>query len=329
MSNQFAIIYKEEIALLRECKSVTKSVYMALSYHFKTEENAGLRTRFCCPSYDVISDITGYSKGSIKRAMRELKDKKILTTKKRMGASSLIYVEYKIDTQEGTHVKPSEGTHVKPSMGSHVKPSEGSTVEPTKGSHVEPTINNKVNNKELTTNINKLILTDKQKEIINKFSSYFGWKGKGYIEDLEKVLPVDCADYLTDELMLIGAHNLRRRNENKGFWTGNYVITAISRWIQNGKGKSKKPNIHTSMLVEEVHEKILQSKKPVQTKTEEPPKTTICKEGQEDFDFMVSYSLKQYQSHPSLLNRDQLVNLRESNYCHDLHKQTIKQAIGE
>ena len=329
MSNQFAIIYKEEIALLRGCKSVTKSVYMALSYHFKTEEKEGVRTRFCCPSYDVISDITGYSKGSIKRAIRELKDQKILTTKKRMGASSLIYVEYKIDTQEGTHVKPSEGTHVKPSMGSHVKPSEGSTVEPTKGTHVKPTINNKVNNKELTANINKLILTDKQKEIINKFSSYFGWKGKNYIEDLEKVLPADCSDYLTDELMLIGAYNIKRQKEGKGAWTGNYIVTGISRWIEGGKGKSSKPNIHISMLVEEVHEKILQSKKPKQPKTEETPKTTITKEGQEDFDFMVAYSIKQYQRHPSLLNRDQLVNLRESNYCHNLHKQTIKQAIGE
>ena len=156
----------------------------------------------------MISDITGYSKGSIKRAIRELKDQGILTSKKRMGASSLIYVEYKIDPQEGTTVDPIEGTTVEPSMGSHVKPSEGSHVKPSKGTTVEPTINNKVNNKELTTNINRLILTDKQKEIINKLSSYFGWKGKNYIEELEKILPADCSDYLTDELMLIGAYTV-------------------------------------------------------------------------------------------------------------------------
>ena len=136
-------------------------------------------------------------------------------------------------------------------------------------------------------------------------------------------------DKKTNDALISGTEAIKRQKEGKGAWTGYYIVTGISRWIEGGKGKSSKPNIHTSMLVEEVHEKILQSKKPKQPKTEETPKTTITKEGQEDFDFMVSYSLKQYQRHPSLLNRDQLVNLRESPYCHDLHTQTIKQAIGE
>jgi DNA-binding MarR family transcriptional regulator len=330
MNNQFAIIYKEEIALLRECKSVTKSVYMALSYHFKTEEKEGVRTRFCCPSYDVISDITGYSKGSIKRAIRELKDQGILTSKKRMGTSSLIYVEYKIDPQEGTTVDPIEGTTVEPSMGSHVKPSEGSHVKPSKGTTVEPTINNKVNNKELTTNINRLILTDKQKEIINKLSSYFGWKGKNYIEELEKILPADCSDYLTDELMLIGAYNLRMKKEGGRVWTGNYLVRGISYWIKNGQGKSLKPNVHTAMFVEEVHEKILQSKKREEPKTEEPDLKVInTDEGQEDFDWLLDHNIKQYKSYPSISNKTMIENMKTSPHCHDLNLQKIKTAIGE
>ena len=330
MTNQFAIIYKEEIALLRECKSVTKSVFMALSYHFKTEEKEGVRTRFCCPSYDVISEITGYSKGSIKRAIRELKYQGILTSKKRMGASSLIYVEYKIDTQEGTTVEPTEGTTVEPSVGSHVKPTEGSHVKLSKGTTVEPTINNKVNNKDLTTNINRLILTDKQKEIITKLSSYFGWKGKNYFEDLEKVLPADCSDYLTDELMLIGAYNLRRMKEGKGAWTGNYIVTGISYWIKNGKGKSSKPNVHTAMLVEEVHEKILQFKKQEGPKTEEA--YTDCEstqDNQEDFDWLLDHNIKQYKSYPSISNKTMIENMKTSPHCHDLNLQKIKTAIGE
>ena len=189
MNNQFAIIYKEEIAMLRDCKTVTKSVFMALSYHFSTEEKEGVRTRFCCPSYDVLSDLTGYSKGSIKRAIKELKEKGVLSSKKRMGASSLIYVEYKIDTTEGSHVKPFEGTHVKPSEGSHVDTSEGTHVKPTEGTHVKPTINNKDNNKELTTNINKLILSEKQKTILDHFSQFFGWITKeDYIQELKQEL---------------------------------------------------------------------------------------------------------------------------------------------
>ena len=326
MNNQFAIIYKEEIALLRECKSVTKSVYMALSYHFKTEEKEGVRTRFCCPSYDVISDITGYSKGSIKRAIRELKDQGILTSKKRIGASSLMYIEYKIDTSEGTTVDPIEGTRVEPSMGSHVKPSEGSHVKPSEGTTVEPTINNK----DLTTNINRLILTDKQKEIINKLSSYFGWKGKNYFEDLEKVLPAYCSDYLTDELMLIGAYNLRRIKEGKGAWTGNYLVKGITYWIKNGKGKSSKPNVHTSMLVEEVHDKILQFKKTQEEKTQEV--FTNCsntEEGQEDFDWLLDHNIKKYSSYPSISNKTMLENMKTSPHCHDLNLQKIKTAIGE
>ena len=326
MNNQFAIIYKEEIALLRECKSVTKSVYMALSYHFKTEEKEGVRTRFCCPSYDVISDITGYSKGSIKRAIRELKDQGILTSQKRIGASSLMYIQYKIDTSKGTTVEPTEGTRVEPSMGSHVKPSEGSHVKPSEGTTVEPTINNK----DLTTNINRLILTDKQKEIINKLSSYFGWKGKNYFEDLEKVLPAYCSDYLTDELMLIGAYNLRRIKEGKGAWTGNYLVKGITYWIKNGKGKSSKPNVHTSMLVEEVHDKILQFKKTQEEKTQEV--FTNCsntEEGQEDFDWLLDHNIKKYSSYPSISNKTMLENMKTSPHCHDLNLQKIKTAIGE
>lgn len=330
MSNQFAIIYKEEIALLRECKSVTKSVYMALSYHFKTEEKEGVRTRFCCPSYDVISDITGYSKGSIKRAIRELKDQGILASKKRMGASSLIYVEYKIDTQEVTTVEPTEGTTVEPFVGSHVKPTEGSHVKPSKGTTVEPTINNKVNSKQLTTNINKLILTDKQKEIITKLSLYFGWKGKNYFEDLEKVLPADCSDYLTDELMLIGAYNLRMKKEGGRVWTGNYIVKGISYWIKNGKGKSSKPNVHTAMLVEEVHDKILQFKKQEGLKTEEVyTNCSSTQDSKEDFDWLLDYNIKQFKSYPSISNKTMIQNMKTSPHCHDLHLQKIKIAIGE
>ena len=237
-----------------------------------------------------------------------------------------MYIEYKIDTSEGTTVDPIEGTRVEPSMGSHVKPSEGSHVKPSEGTTVEPTINNK----DLTTNINRLILTDKQKEIINKLSSYFGWKGKNYFEDLEKVLPAYCSDYLTDELMLIGAYNLRRIKEGKGAWTGNYLVKGITYWIKNGKGKSSKPNVHTSMLVEEVHDKILQFKKTQEEKTQEV--FTNCsntEEGQEDFDWLLDHNIKKYSSYPSISNKTMLENMKTSPHCHDLNLQKIKTAIGE
>lgn len=331
MNNQFAIIYKEEIAMLRDCKTVTKSVFMALSYHFSTEEKEGVRTRFCCPSYDVLSDLTGYSKGSIKRAIKELKEKGVLSSKKRMGASSLIYVEYKIDTTEGSHVKPFEGTHVKPSEGSHVDTSEGTHVKPTEGTHVKPTINNKDNNKELTTNINKLILSEKQKTILDHFSQFFGWITKeDYIQELENKLPSSCSEYLTDELILIGAYNLKRIAENKGAWTGNYFITGIVRWIEAGKGKSSKPSVYMSSLIERLHEEVLPFKsEKKQTKEEQPLKIATTKEGQEDFDWLLDHTIKQYQNLPSGLNKDQLINLKESVYCHDLNLQKIKSAIGE
>ena len=214
-------------------------------------------------------------------------------------------------------------------MGSHVKPSEGSHVKPSKGTTVEPTINNKVNNKELTTNINRLILTDKQKEIINKLSSYFGWKGKNYIEELEKILPADCSDYLTDELMLIGAYNLRMKKEGGRVWTGNYLVRGISYWIKNGQGKSLKPNVHTAMFVEEVHDKILQFKKQ-EPKPEEPDLKVInTDEGQEDFDWLLDHNIKQYKSYPSISNKTMIENMKTSPHCHDLNLQKIKTAIGE
>lgn len=333
MSKQYTMIFKDEIHQIRTLNSSGKHLFLTLCLHtkFQTKEEEGkqYRIRKCFPSYDRLMILTGCSRGYVGKGIANLKENGFLTSQQRAGTTAIFTIKTEVYTVETLENESTSEVHtVETSENDTVETSEIHTVETSEKHTVCKHIKNN-EQKDLPKTVNKLILTDKQKEIINKFSSFFGWKGKNYIEELEKVLPVDCADYFTDELMLIGAYNLKRQKEGKGAWTGNYIVTGISRWIEGGKGKSSKPNIHISMLVEEVHEKILQSKKPVQAQEEEPPKTTISKEGQEDFDFMVSYSLKQYQRHPSLLNRDQLVNLRESPYCHDLHNQTIKQAIGE
>ena len=58
-------------------------------------------------------------------------------------------------------------------------------------------------------------------------------------------------------------------------------------------------------------------------------KLVATKEEQEDFDWLLEHLIKQYQNLPSGLNKDQLINLKESVYCHDLNLQKIKTAIGE
>ena len=174
-------------------------------------------------------------------------------------------------------------------------------------------------------------MTEKQKTILDHFCQFFGWITKeDYIKELEDKLPSSCSEYLTDELILIGAYNLKRIAENKGAWTGNYFITGIVRWIEAGKGKSSKPSVYMSSLIERLHEEVLPFKsEKKQTKEEQPLKITTTKEGQEDFDWLLDHTIKQYQNLPSGRNRDQLMNLKESIYCHDLNLQKIKSAIGE
>ena len=130
--------------------------------------------------------------------------------------------------------------------------------------------------------------------------------------------------------MLIGAYNLRRMKEGKGAWTGNYIVTGISRWIEGGKGKSSKPNIHTSMLVEEVHDKILKFKNQQEPKTEQSySDCESTEDSQEDFDWLLDYNIKKYTSYPSISNKTMIENMKTSPHCHDLNLQKIKTAIGE
>lgn len=321
MSNQYTMIFKDEIHQIRTLNSSGKHLFLTLCLHtkFQTKEEEGkqYRIRTCFPSYDRLMILTGCSRGYVGKGIANLKENGFLTSQQRAGTTAIFTIKTEVYT-----VETSENDTVETSENHTVETSENHTV----CKHIK---NNE--QKGLTKSINRLILTDKQKQIINKLSSYFGWKGKNYIKELEDKLPKDCSDYLTDELILVGAYNLRRKSENLGVWTGNYIVKGICYWIENGKGKSSKPNVQTSSYIEQLHKDVLQfeSKKEDAPKEEIGQHVVLSEEEQESFNYMLEYTIKQYNSYPSLLNRDQLNNLKESVYCHDLHIQKIKTAIGE
>jgi len=334
MSKQYTMIFKDEIHQIRTLNSSGKHLFLTLCLHtkfqIKEEEGKQYRIRKCFPSYDRLMNLTGCSRGYVGKGIANLKENGFLTSQQRAGTTAIFTIKTEVYTVETSENESTSEVYTVETTENHtVETSEKHTVETSEKHTVCKHIKNN-EQKDLSETVNRLILTDKQKEIINKLSSYFGWKGKNYIEDLEKVLPADCSDYLTDELMLIGAYNLRMKKEGGRVWTGNYIVKGIFYWIKNGKGKSSKPNVHTAMLVEEVHDKILQFKKQKQPKTEEPDLKVInTDEGQEDFDWLLDHNIKKYTSYPSISNKTMIENMKTSPHCHDLNLQKIKTAIGE
>ena len=335
MSKQYTMIFKDEIHQIRTLNSSGKHLFLTLCLHtkFQTKEEEGkqYRIRKCFPSYDRLMILTGCSRGYVGKGIANLKENGFLTSQQRAGTTAIFTIKTEVYTVETTENESTLEVHTVETSENHtVETSEIHTVETSEKHTVYEHIKNN-EQKGLTKSINKLILTDKQKEILNKLSLYFGWKGKNYIKELEDKLPKDCSDYLTDELILVGAYNLRRKSENLGVWTGNYIVKGICYWIENGKGKSSKPNVQTSSYIEQLHNEVLQfeSKKEEEPKEEIEQHVVLSEELQENFDYMLEYTIKQYNSYPSLLNLDQLNNLKESVYCHDLHIQKIKTAIGE
>ncbi len=314
---QYTMIFKDEIHQIRTLNSSGKHLFLTLCLHtkfeIKEEDGKQYRIRKCFPSYDRLMILTGCSRGYVGKGIANLKENGFLTSQQRSGTTAIFTLKTEVYT-----VETSENHTVETSENYTVETSENYTVY----KHIK---NNE--QKGLTKNINKLILTDKQKEIINKLSSRFGWKGK-YIEELQRVLPADCSEYLTDELILIGAHQLKRIKDGDGPWTGNYVVKGITRWIEGGKGRSSKPNIYLQSLIEKLHSEVLQFEQVVEKKDVSSAVCEDTKDQQSDFDWMLEYNLKTYNKHPSGYNRDLLVQMLESKYCHDLHIQKIKSVIG-
>jgi len=335
MNNQYTMIFKDEIHQIRTLNSSGKHLFLVLCLHtkfeIKEEESKKYRIRKCFPSYDRLMNLTGCSRGYVGKGIANLKENGFLTSQQRAGTSAIFTIKTEVYTVETSENESDSEVHT-------VEIYENDTVETTEKHTVETSEKHTVykhikNNeqKQLTKTVNRLILSEKQKTILDHFCQFFGWITKeDYIQELENKLPLSCSEYLTDELILIGAYNLKRIAENKGAWTGNYFITGIVRWIEAGKGKSSKPSVYMSSLIERLHEEVLPFKsEKKQTKEEKPLKIATTKEGQEDFDWLLDHLIKQYQNLPSGLNRDQLINLKESVYCHDLNLQKIKTAIGE
>ena len=259
---QFCVVYKEELEMMSTWKSPAISVYMGLCLHFKTREVDGWRIRTCYPSHEAISSHIHKGQSTISRGVKQLKNltqdgitefkkscKKLcggckkscenfkrktaikppafLTTKKRMGNSSVYEVKYKIKYDLSNGDK---------------------TVLPTVDKTVLPTVDNSIlsngdktvlsNGDKQTDHDNKqieqTILTDddiilKSSKIIKKYIQEFGWNG-----DLEpKVSEFYTNEHFINELIHIGAFLLERRESGKKIWSAHYWIQGIRYWLQS------------------------------------------------------------------------------------------------
>ena len=348
---QHAKIYLEDIKILRDVSTVTKNVYMALCYYFKQVEEDGYRIRSTKVSLTLLSDITGYSYGSIKRAVAQLKKIHFITDgkkeyiynfEKRFGRSSLITVRYPVGTEVeffidkeekvGPHVKPQEGTHVKPStdekvkptMGPHVKPSVGTHVKPSVGLHVKPSINKSTNsnyNKSInTTSVNQL--SEKQIYIIKRFCKQFKWKHNDFENELNSLIPSYAFEYLDNALIYIGIWNYQKQLEDHRHWTSNYWIKGIIGWLE--RGKPKKPNPKQEELARKLHSEVIQfePKKPT------PKKPDLKIVEHTPMDDLAKKQIDSYKEDNTYYNKIMLESFLSANISDDL-KDEIKRAIAK
>ena len=250
-----AKIYSDEIIQIKSLNSSGKHLFMALCLHTKVaiEERDGkkYRIRKCFPSYAYLMKITGASRGYVGKGIANLRENGFLTSQQRPGTSAVFTIttlDNTVETSEVHTVETSKSHTVETPKVHTVETSIVHTVETPKVHTVEKHIKNNYQ-EYIEYKSNNISIDYRQKSIIEKYCKYFKWKGKDYISQLENNLPPDCIEYLTDELILIGAHNLKRIKDGDGAWTGNYVVKGIVRWITGGKGKSKKPNIEMQILI--------------------------------------------------------------------------------
>ena len=331
--SRHAKLYLEDIEILSEVSSVTKSVYMALCYHFQQDEKDGYRTRTAKVSLKKIAEISGYSYGSVKRGIEELKrihylidgeKHYIYSFEKRFGRASEIKIHYPV----GSHVKPTIDQKVKPIVGSHVKPIEGSTVEPIVGSHVKPSINKKDNNyinnyinSNYSDSESAASLSEKQIYIIKKYMEFFNWKKKDWENELNSQIPNYAFEYLDNALILIGIWNLQKKLEGNRQWTSNYWIKGIVKWLERGKPRRATPQ--QEQWAKRLHNEVIQLQpKP---KLIVKPKLKVIEN--RPMDDLAQQQIDSYKEDPNYYNKIILESFLKSEISDDVKNQ-IRRAIS-
>lgn len=328
-----AKLYIEDIQILSNVSSVTKSVYMALCYHTQQNENAGYRTRTAKVSLKKLAEITGYSYGSVKRGIEELKrihysidgeKHYIYSFEKRFGRASEIKIHYPV----GSTVKPSIDQKVKPIVSSTVKPIVGSHVKPIVGSTVEPSIN-KINNNYNNNYINKNysdsegdnILSEKQIYIIKKYMNYFNWKNDNWENELSSLIPSYAYQYLDTALIYIGIWNYQKKLEGNRQWTSNYWIKGVVSWLS--RGKPRKPNPQQEEWARRLHDDVIRFKK--KQKPIIKPKLTIIET--KPLDDLAKKQIDLYKKDGNRYTKIMLESFLKSEISEEI-KNEIKEAIS-
>ena len=347
---QYSMIYLDEIKQLSVLNSAGKHLFIALALHTKVKivekedvkyrssshynfkyrlniqsisikKKIKFRIRSCFPSHDYLANITCCSKSYVSKGIQNLKKNGFLITHQRPGTSAI----YKITTFYTVYKEDSHSVYKEDSYTVYKEDSHSVYKE---DSYTVYEHNKNKEQKELSKNIS-IVLTEKQIKIIDSFCDYFGWHDKNYKDVLQSKLPDSCKDYLDDELILMGAYNLKQKSENKSVWTGSYFTKGIIGWIERGKGKSQKPSIHLQYFIEKVHTDILKSEKKEEI-TEEVASVNISdNEAQDDFNWLFDHFLKQYTLHKSLNNKTQLENLLNHNLINQQQKQQITAILQE
>jgi len=240
--DRFVIIYDEELIILSQLKSASKSVFIGLLSFVNSSDTKinqeGIRTRKCFPTHEALKKKIHLKQSSISRGVDELKhlmwtfkDKTIplMTVKKRMNRSNIYTFQYPtFQHMENTsfhHMeKPKLSTGEKNDFPTGEKsklPTHDKTGTKKGTEKKEHRIYNREKEHALIPSLKKY------KEECLKIFPLFDWP----IDDIDKNINVWAHNSnFINELYHIAAFNIEK---GENHWKNDYFIQGITKWLSS------------------------------------------------------------------------------------------------
>lgn len=240
--DSFAIIYDEELIILSQLKSASKSVFIGLLSFVNSSDTKidqeGIRTRECFPTQEALKKKIHLKQSSISRGVDQLKNLMwtykgktypLMTIKKRMNRSNIYTFKYPtfqhmINTSFHHQEKPKLSTHEKNDFPTHEK-SKLPTHDKTGTKKEKEKKEHRIYNREKEHSF--IPSLEKYKEECLKIFPLFDWP----INDIDKHLNIWAQNKnFINELYHIAAFNVEK---GENHWKNDYFIKGITKWLSS------------------------------------------------------------------------------------------------
>jgi hypothetical protein len=281
MSNQHARLFAGDLLLFPYLSSSERLAYLALCFSCRLEQEHERRIGY--PSQAHLAGLMGISVTSIRRGLRDLRKRGILTARQSYNSSSSYILEFPKEHHYLMPDGPAVGQSEDLGECSHVGLSDGPALELSDGPAVElsdsPACGQLTN--QLTNSLTNLGSEEPNKifELIyNFFSQHELTRWNSDLPPLFEFYRVSESSSLNveRELLHVAAYNLEMiaQFEEEGgkrkFWTGTFWVAGLSQWL--GRERKSTLDMKRSLWIEKVEHLIPELKPPELSREREESK---------------------------------------------------------